>query len=262
MKSINKNTIVAVLLVVLFHVTVLITLLYSTVYYSWPPKNLPLPQQSEILFAGEYITIGNSTEQINNNYEDPASSQEQQPIPETKGEDLSNSEMIGEGDKIVATEQEDSPMEVEKSDPTNIGPTKSEIEEELRIKQQEQTAKKISSRVSFSSTGSDGGKEGTAKGNTDSKAAVRSGAPGHTLDGRTLEAWGEPSSNVDGTIVIEVRVNPRGSVIDARYKSGSGSAAASMSVRNSCVEESRKSRFSVSQNSTVEQIGTITWRFE
>lgn len=261
LKKISKNTIIAIALVLLFHIVVLFTLLFSTVYYSWPPKNLPLPQQSEILFAGEYVMIGNTAEQLNESLEDPASSEQQQVEPETKGEDFSNSMVEGEGDKIVSTEQ-DSPMEVEKSNPTNIGATKSDQEEQLRIKQQEQTAKKINNRVAFSSTGANGGKEGTAKGNTDGKAAVRSGAPGHSLSGRTLESWGRPSSTVDGTIVVEVRVNPRGSVVDARYKSGTGSAAASMSVRNSCVEASRKSRFSVSRNTTTEQIGTITWRFE
>lgn len=263
MKKLSKNRVIAISLVLLFHIIVLVSLLLSTIYYSWPPKDLLVQQQSEILFAGEFVTIGNTSELLDKNMQQPETSEIQESNPEVKGEDSSNSEILGEGEQIVSAEDSESAMEVEKNNPTNEGPTQQEIEQEqLRIKQEQQAAEEINKRVSFNNSGSDGGTQGSEKGNSDDKTSSRSGAPGHSLVGRSLESWGTPSSNVDGTIVVEVRVSPRGTVTDARYMSGTGSAAANLSVRNSCVEESKKSKFSVSKNSTTEQVGTITWRFE
>ena len=79
--------------------------------------------------------------------------------------------------------------------------------------------------------------------------------------GYTLEHWGNPSSPVEGTVVIRVRVNARGKVIEARYSSGSGSAASNMDVRRNCEQASMQSQFKVPVNTVSEAVGYITWKF-
>lgn len=259
MKGMDKNRVIAICVTLLLHILVAVILVFSFLYYSWPPKDQPPPKESEILFGGEYVMLGNiQVPSIDNNM-DNASSDISKETANNDGGDAVNSGEAGEGAQLVSTEQE-SPMKVKKERPKKTGPTKEEKAEQERIKKEKEASDKINKRVSFNSNGKNGGKEGSPNGNADFGA--RSGAPGHSLKGRTLEDWGRPSSNVDGKVVIEVRVDPRGRVISARYKSGTGSAAGSMSVRRSCEQASLKSRFSVSTETTVEQVGTITWRFE
>ncbi len=218
---------------------------------------MPLPKESEILFGGEYVMLGNidAPTTLNDAMPEQSKAEDSQ-----EAEDMKNEGDPGEAPQLVSTDKE-SPMKVkEKEKEKKPGPTKEELEKREREKREQEKADKIKKRVAFSSTGSGSGTQGSPNGNSDNGA--RSGAPGHSLKGRTLESWGKPSSTVDGRIVIEVRVDPRGRVISAIYKSGSGSAAASAQVRRSCEQASKQSRFSVSKESTIEQVGTIVWKFE
>ena len=81
------------------------------------------------------------------------------------------------------------------------------------------------------------------------------------LVGYTAEYWGRPHSKWTGKVNVQVRVNPRGKVIEAHAVSGSGEAWAHPEVRRSCEQAARESAFSVPKNRTSEGIGTITWRF-
>lgn len=258
MKRIDKNRIIAICATLLLHILIAVILVFSFLYYSWPPKDLPLPKESEILFGGEYVMLGNFQAPSVNNM-DNAPSDVSKEVVNNDGDDAVNSGEPGDGRQLVSADFE-SDMKVKKEKPEKNGPTQEEKAEQERIKREKEAADRINKRVSFNSTGKKGGKEGSLNGNSDFGA--RNGAPGHSLKGRTLEDWGKPTSNVDGKVVIEVRVDPRGRVISARYKSGTGSAAGSIAVRRSCEQASLKSRFSVSTETTVVQVGTITWKFE
>ncbi|MEG0010869.1 MAG: hypothetical protein RR706_01730 [Muribaculaceae bacterium] len=259
MKKFDKNRAIALIATLLFHAIVVAVLVFSFLYYSWPPKDMPIPKQSEILFGGEYVMLGN--------IQQPASQEMDNAIPEetkaeteSEGEDMKNTGEAGESAELISTNEE-SPMKVKKEEKKKKpGPSKKEIKEQERIKREKEKSDKINKRVAFKSSGKGDSKEGSPNGNAD--VGARSGAPGFSLKGRTLENWGRPSSNVDGKVVIEVRVDSRGRVISARYRSGTGSAAASTSVRRSCEKASKNSRFSVSTETTTDQVGTITWRFE
>lgn len=260
MKKEDKNKIIALLAALIINVAIILFLVFSVMSYEWPPKDMPMPKESEILFGGEYVMLGN--------VDAPAADQPDDSSPETTAteepapaEDMSNAGTPGDPPELISTETE-SAMKVKKREekPKKTGPTKEEIAEKERVKREQEKASKINKRVAFGSSGSGSGKEGSPNGN--STTGARSGAPGHSLAGRTLESWGRPSSEVEGVVEISVRVNSKGRVVSATYKGGKGSAAASAEVRNSCKQASLSSRFSVSTESTTEQTGTITWRFE
>ena len=140
---------------------------------------------------------------------------------------------------------------------------KSEQAEQDKLKaQQEAERKKISNRVKFGTSGSTGsGKAGSPNGNSSSGALT--GKPGiGGLGGYTLENWSRPSSSLEGTITIQVKVNARGNVVSASYASGTGAAAGNQAARNSCIAAARQSSFSVPKNTTTDAVGTITYRFE
>ena len=240
MKS-NKNTILAIIVTLLFHVLLVLILVTSHLTYTWPPKDAieleKLPQE-EIMFGGEFVQLGN--------VEAPAS----QDKP-----------------KQVVTTKQESPMKVQKKEEPKKtepkGTTKSEQTEADKTKaQQEAQRKQIASRMKFGSTnGSGSGQTGSPNGNSDSGA--RSGKPGiGGLGGYTLDHWSRPTSSVEGTIIISVKVNARGNVTSASYAGGSGSAAANIAARNSCIAAAKASTFSVPKNTTTDAVGTITYRFE
>ena len=254
----NRNKLIALIATITIHTIAVLILLFSYLHYKWPPDDQPLPQESEILFGGEYVMLGDVEFPSSSDF---ASSATERKEASVSGEDVTDKGETGDNSNLVSTENE-SPMTVEKpkEKPEKKGPSKEELAEQERIKRQQEQAEKINKRVAFGKKGNGSGKEGSPNGNESSGRS--NGAPGHSLSGRTLESWGRPSSSVDGVVVIQVRVNSKGRVIDARYHSGSGSAAASKAVRESCRQASLQSRFSVSTETTTEQVGTITWRFE
>lgn len=228
---------------------------------TWPPVD-----SSEIVFGGEFVRLGDMPL--------PSSQENSSPAPETAPEepgvegtdlaDAGSSEAAAE--QLVSTETE-SAMEVDKKPlPEKTGPTKEEIAEQQRIKRQREEAEKqakIKNRMKsgFSSKNKGAGTPGSKNGNAVSGAL--SGAPGHTLKGRTAQSWGRPKSTVSGSVQVRVRVNRQGYVVgNPEVVGGTAPAASSASVRQSCIEASRNSRFSVSLEAPAEQVGIITWKFE
>ena len=254
----DKNKIIAIAATAAVSLVVLLILLFTDIRYEWPPKDMPLPEESEILFGGEYVMLGNIPVPASDKMEYSKSS------PDNGSENQDAHDMVNSGEeadasKLISTNEE-SPMQTVDKPEEKPGPTKEELERQQREKYEKEKAKEISKRVSFNKKGKSEGKQGVANGNSEQGAL--NGAPGHSLVGRTIEYFERPSSKVDGKIVIRVRVNPKGYVIDAAYVDGSGTAAGNRAVRRSCVEASKNSRFSVAKNTTSDQIGEIVWRFE
>lgn len=251
-------------------ILVLLTIVLTTLYYRteinpleerrWPPVD-----SSEIVFGGEYVKLGDIPlpQEVQDNSPLP---QDAPSEPTVEGTDLDNGgEPAQEAPQLVSSAQE-SPMKVqEKPKPEKTGPTKEEIAERERIKREKEEAAKqakIKDRLKsgFSSSSKGSGKSGSPNGN--SSTGALSGQPGHNLKGRTAESWGKPRSTLSGTIRVQVSVNRQGYVTDAAYAGGTGPAAANAGVRESCVNASRHSRFSVDLEATATQKGIITWRFE
>ncbi len=259
----DKDKIKGIIATVIFHALLILSLVFASLYYSFPPEenDLAMMRQDEILFGGEYVVLGDFVQPNQNNDMGAPREVEQSEKPTIEGDDNVNMGETGEAPSQVVTQENESPMKVEKEE--NSGPTEEELAAEAeRVRRERETAEKINKRVSFGNTkGTGTGTTGSTTGS--SVARIASGAPGVSgLEGYTLASWGRPNSSVQGVVKIQVRVNSRGKVISANYAGGSGSAASNMSVRRSCEQASLQSQFSVPKNTITEGVGVITWKFE
>ncbi len=253
----------------------LLMLIYSSLHCEWPPQGNtaiePQLQQDTIMFGGEFVMLGDTpepTEANSTEAEAPANDNDTKADePSTPGEDLSDAGKPAEKPAEPITQKQESPMKVkvkkEKAKETKTGPSTAANPDKKVEKERRAEASAVASRTknAFGNAGGSGsGKQGSPNGNASHGAL--NGTPGiGGLDGYTLASWGRPHSQWEGTVVVRVRVNARGQVIEARAVSGSGNAWAHPEVRRNCEKESLVSRFSVKKSRTTEGIGTITWRF-
>ena len=266
----NKDNIIALVATIAIHIAILLILVFTSLHYSWPPDDVTIAEQmpqEEIMFGGEFVQLGNVQEPAADDMqeESPAEATEQADEPKLPGDDMKAAGEAQDAPKEVVTQKTESPMKVKKEEPKKKpqGATKSEKTEQDKVKaEQEAEKKKISNRVKFGANGGSGsGHAGSPNGNSSSGAM--SGKPGiGGLGGYTLESWSRPSSHLEGTITIQVKVNARGNVIAASYAGGTGAAAGNVATRKSCEAAARQSSFSVPKNTTTDAVGTITYRFE
>ncbi len=254
--------IVAFAIALLLHIGVALLMLWSVLTYDPSAAQQPTPAQplqSDITFGGEYVALGDIPVP---NLDGEAAAAPSEKAETPAADDIADAGEKGEGSSLVSTTHESAMKTPTKQN----GPTKEELEAQARAKKEEERQKNESKKIDSSVKGAFG--KGSGKGTSGSKDGnashgALSGRPGHTLGvGYTLSEWGRPSSGYDGEIVIRVRVNAKGKVIQASYSKGSGAAAANQQVRQSCIQASLNSRFSVPKNSTGEKVGTIIWRFE
>ncbi|MDE5786333.1 MAG: energy transducer TonB [Duncaniella sp.] len=261
----NKSRLWALLATVLFHAVVLVVLLSVFLKYSptdtatreWPPVD-----SAEVLFAGEYVMIGDDPTAAEDNSSDPAAEADAS-TPEVESADNLNAGTPGEPAPLVSSSVTSPAKTKTTPAPEVTGPTKAEIEAAEKARREEEKRREIADRMkntNFGSTsGSGAGYPGQADGNSSSGAT--SGTPGFNLKGRTLAHYEHPQRGPLGTVTIRVTVNRKGAVTSARYESGTGSAAASASTRKSCEQAAMKSQFSVDEDAPSSQSGTITYNF-
>ena len=111
---------------------------------------------------------------------------------------------------------------------------------------------------------SGGGNQGNNQGNAATGSYSGVGGSGNfDLSGRSLSGGGlqRPAYAIqeEGTIVIEITVDPNGNVINAEVRLR-GTNIENPSMRRSAIEAAKKTRFN-SINGTQNQIGTITYRY-
>jgi colicin import membrane protein len=84
----------------------------------------------------------------------------------------------------------------------------------------------------------------------------------YSLSGRNPQALPLPAYNhqVEGIVVVEVRVNRNGDVTNAR-PGVRGTTIQNINLHNAAKSAAEKARFDVSQNSPEIQVGTITYHF-
>ena len=272
----RKSKIAALLLTLLWLVGTVLVMLYTHLHYEYPPKGAELAQlkQDTIMFGGEFVELGNLPDLSQNEQMElgtPTPTEQQSEQPDVEGDDLDDAGEPApkpEPKPVVAAKQE-SPMKVKEKpkeeQPKKTGPAKSTKPEakQEQVKRGKETTTPKNDRVKDAfgkSTGTTTSKTGSPAGNANT--GERSGQPGISgLVGYTAEYWGRPHSKWTGKVNVQVRVNPRGKVIEAHAVSGSGEAWAHPEVRRSCEQAARESAFSVPKNRTSEGIGTITWRF-
>ena len=287
----RKNSLWALLLTLLITVGTLALLLQYSLRYEQDPNLPDLTQlaQDSILFGGEFVMLGNTLDNVQNDLMDqeasqPSASPEEGDDPDIDADDMEDAGEVNHKTPPLITQKAESPHKVKEqskeAEPKKSGPTKENDKKVDKPKakdnkaeaqqtkakntsEQKPTSNATSNRVKNAfgnGNGNGGGQQGSAGGN--SNQGVLTGKPGITgLVGFTLDYWAKPvpNSKWSGRVNVQVTVNPRGQVIRAKATGASGDLASHPEVRRACEEAALKSRFSVPKNTMTEGHGTITY---
>jgi outer membrane biosynthesis protein TonB len=287
----RKNSLWALLLTLLISVGTLALLLSVTLRYEAPDTpDLTQLAQDSILFGGDYVMLGNTLDNVQNDLmdqdsADPNASPEEGEDPDIDADDMEDAGEANQKTPPLVTQKTESPHKVKEqpkeTEPKKPGPTKQNDKtvEKPKAKDKKAEAQETKSKTTSpsktttssatdnrvknafgSGSGKGGGQQGSASGN--SNQGVLAGKPGISgLVGYTLDYWAKPvpNSKWSGRVVVRVTVNPRGQVIKANAVSATGDLASHPEVRRACEQAALKSSFSVPKNTMTEGIGTVTY---
>ena len=288
----RKNSLWALLLTLLITGGTLALLLNFSLRYVQDPNLPDLTQlaQDSILFGGDYVMLGNTLEDVQNDMmdqesADPSASPEEGDDPDIDADDMEDAGEANQKTPPLVTQKTESPHKVKEqpkeTQPKKSGPAKEndkQVEKpkakDRKAEAQETKAKTTTEQKSSTSNATDnkvknafgkgnsngGGQQGTPGGN--SNQGVLAGKPGiGGLVGYTLDYWAKPvpNSKWSGRVVVRVTVNPRGQVTKATAVSATGNLASHPEVRRACEQAALKSSFSVPKNTMTEGIGTVTY---
>ncbi len=291
----RKNSLWALLLTLLITGGALALLLSFTLRYEHVPNSQDLAQlaQDSILFGGEYVMLGNTMENLQNDLmdqeaADESASPEEGDEPNIEAEDMEDAGEATQKTPPLVTQKTESPHKVKEQpkepEPKKSGPAKQndKVVEKPKAKANNSEAQQTKSKNTNNEqkaaasnatnnrvknafgnkNGNGGGKQGSPEGTTQGVLAGKPGIGG--LVGYTLEHWEKPTPNSkwSGRVVVRVTVSPRGQVTKASVVSATGDLASHPEVREACVRAALKSQFSVPKNTMTEGIGTVTyiWR--
>ena len=288
----RKHSLWALLLTLLLTVGTLALLLRFTLRYEQLPDRPDLTQlaQDSILFGGDYVMLGNTLDNLQNDLmeeesAEPSASPEQGDEPDIDADDLEDAGEANQKTPPLVTQKTESPHKVKEqpkeAEPKKSGPIKEnekKVEKpkakDKKAEAQETKSKNTSEQKTPTSSAADnrvknafgsgkgqgGGQQGAASGN--SSQGVLAGKPGVTgLAGYTLEYWAKPvpNSKWSGRVMVRVTVDPRGRVTSAKATGATGDLASHPEVRRACEQAALKSQFSVPKNTMTEGIGTVTY---
>ena len=288
----RKNSLWALLITLLITVGTLALLLQMTLRYEQDPNLPDLTQlaQDSILFGGDYVMLGNTMDNLQDEFmdqdaADQSASPEEGDEPDIEGDDMEDAGEVNQKTPPLVTQKTESPHKVKEqpkeAEPKKSGPTKpnDKVVEKPKAKDKKAEAQETKSKTTTeqkTSTsnatdnkvknafgnkgGNGGGQQGSPSGN--SNQGVLAGKPGiGGLVGYTLDYWAKPipNSKWSGRVVVRVTVSPRGQVTKASAISATGDLASHPEVRRACEQAALKSRFSVPKNTMTEGIGTVTY---
>ncbi len=288
----RKHSLWALLLTLLITVGTMALLLRYTLRYEQLPDQPDMTQlaQDSILFGGEYVMLGNTMDNLQNELmdmeaNDQSASPEEGDEPDIEADDMEDAGEVNQKTPPVVTQKTESPHKVKEQpkepEPKKPGPTKEndKVVEKPKAKAtkaeaQETKAKKTNTEQKNTTSnatnnkvknafgnhnGNGGGKQGSLDGNSQGVLAGKPGISG--LVGYTLDYWAKPvpNSKWSGRVVVRVTVNPRGQVTKANAVSATGDLASHPEVRRACEQAALKSSFSVPKNTMTEGIGTVTY---
>lgn len=267
----RRNTAVSLLLTLLITIGVVLLMLNSWLHYEYPPKDMVETEllQDSIMFGGEYVMLGNTAMPAEGDMSSEQPSDTEQlvePQPQVEGDNLEDNGEAARQPKPLVSTDKPSPMKVKekpKEEPKKTGPAVDRKKEDDKAEKERRareaaTDNKVKGAFSQTTTGKGSGKQGQPDGNSNTGAV--SGRPSiGGLVGYTLEYFPKAPVPCSGTVVVQVHVNTRGNVTQAKVVHGSGQAYADSRTKNKCLELARNSRFAVPRNTTTEGIGTLTY---
>ena len=288
----RNNSLWALLLTLLITGGSMALLLHFTLRYEQDPNLPDLTQlaQDSILFGGEYVMLGNTMDNVQNDLmdqesADPSASPDEGDDPDIEADDMEDAGEVNHKTPPLVTQKTESPHKVKEepkeAEPKKSGPTKQndkqvekpkaketkseakETKAKNTTEQKPTTSNATSNRIKNAfgkSSGNGGGQQGSPNGN--SNQGVLAGKPSiGGLVGYTLEHWAKPVPNSmwSGTVTVRVTVNPRGQVTKATATGATGALASHPEVRRACEQAALKSSFSVPKNTMTEGFGTVTY---
>ena len=291
----RKHSLWALLLTLLITVGTMALLLRYSLRYEQLPDQPDLTQlaQDSILFGGEFVMLGNTLDNLQNDlmYQesaDPSASPEQGDEPDIEADDMEDAGEANQKTPPLVTQKTESPHKVKEqpkeAEPKKPGPVKENEKKVEKPKAKDKNAEAKETKAKNTSeqktptnnatdnrvknafgsgSGKGGGQHGTAGGN--SSQGVLINTPGISgLDGYTWAFWAKPNPNSkwSGRVMVRVTVNPRGKIISARCVGTTGEIASHPEMRRACEQAALNSSFSVPKNTMTEGIGTVTyiWR--
>ena len=288
----RKHSLWALLLTLLITVGTLALLLSLTLRYEQVPDRPDLTQlaQDSILFGGEFVMLGNTFDNVQNDMMDeesaePSASPDEGDDPDIEADDMEDAGEVNHKTPPLVTQKTESPHKVKEqpkeAEPKKSGPTKpnDKVVEKPKAQNKNSEAQQTKSKNTKAENttasnatnnrvknafgngnGNGGGQQGSAGGN--SNQGVLAGKPGISgLVGYTLDYWAKPvpNSKWSGRVTVRVTVDPRGKVTSAKATGATGDLASHPEVRRACEQAALKSQFSVPKNTMTEGIGTVTY---
>ncbi len=274
----RKSEIIAAIITAVITVAVLLFMLW----YVLPGVEIPKQEQPYVTMmedaGGDMLAkLGDTaepTESDTNDDSEPETAENTETGNQPEGDELQDAGKVAPEPPKNITQNRPSPMKVKqeekKPEPKKqTGASKPNPKPNAKAanqrsqgaaSQESETDKRM--KNAFGRGAGSGKTQGSPNGGSSTGDINGHGTIGSGLDGFTGESWGRPHSRYAGSVTVKVTVNARGNVIAARAVNGSGEAWQHKEVRDNCVRESLKSRFSVSLNRTTNGEGTIIWRFK
>lgn len=269
----NKNKIYGIIGTVVFHAIVLVLLF--TLCFRTP---LPLPGE-----AGVEVNLGMYAQGFGQEANQP---EETEPVKETpkveeekiETNDVSEEDIVSEDEETPSIEQ---PQE-EDEEAIEEAENKEEIAEETIEEKQEEIIPEekpvVNPKALFqvpkndnAAPASEGdeqgeGEKGIANGLKDMERYEGNGGsgdgPSYDLGGRGAKSIASPSKEFseEGTIVVEIKVDKEGRVVEATI--GKGSDIYDKDMQESALRAARNSIFNKDENAPEIQSGTITYNYD
>jgi TonB family protein len=273
----DKDKLIALIGTIAFHLVIFVILLYTIIKTLVPveEEGILVNFGTVDLSAGLFEPRGNTTSVG----QDPVSVPEVPPVRTTPPRTQPTEELItqqNEESAAIANQRRADSIrrqteEAERRERERLAEEQRRAQEEQRRREQD-----IQNRVAGAfgignaDTDSQGsgtvaaGNEGSPFGNSDTGPNTGVGGFGGTfnLSGRTIRGGGLPRPTYtiqdEGTIVVNITVDPRGDVIMAEI--GRGTNIDNSSMRSSTLEAAKRAKFN-SITGTNNQTGTITYKY-
>ncbi len=262
----DKKQITALTATLVLHAALVVALLYL-----YLPYHKPVEEMGGILVnIGDMIAVEGSSNPA------PIRPLEEEPeVTPAKEHPTDNTLLTQESEEAPTIHQQPSKEALEQQ-----RQAEQQRQEALRKQREQAEAKRRQERIRQNVSGAFGkakdnqgsgettggetyGREGSVDGNVERGGAPsgKGGFGSYSLDGRRLVGHlPRPSfsAQVEGTIVVQITVDPSGKVIDAIY--GVGTTIADLKMRESALAAAKKARFTESSG-LGNQVGSITYRY-
>lgn len=229
---------------------------------TWPPVD-----SAELLFAGEFVQVGDIPEPVNPDHTATADN-DGSDQPTADGEDMTEAGPVAPEPPATTVSKQPSPMKVKEQKPAEPGASKANDKPAAEPKREQKQPERIPLKtVDFNKNkgkASNSGAAGSPDGNATQGAL--SGSVGYQMSGRsiTVSAPSVSSKNekLEGKrVVITIFANPEGRLIGTPTIDAKRTTVGDAIVRRRCLEKAAQAKVSPNPDAPKSQQGTIIFNF-